>query len=434
MNAHSKKRSKNSKKRQKIRIIIYNIIILLLLLIIAILSIGKISGNVLNNGGKSKENEAANALTDEELAAAQKVNAEQIYSYGETINIELDDEATATSISLFDIKTGQTSDQFPLSDNIDIGIGVESIDEGDYYFQTNEGSFVTYDDELNITFNTITRNGSSNPIILNTENNFVHLNKGSEQTENQEIDILIDAGHGGTDNGASSIDGTVFETDLNLAVAEIVADELSAKGYKVAITREDNSVPGGGCEENYDSYCPNGRVTMAYTDKAKLVISIHHNTLGTGYAGDKQGFEVFSSVYSSHALATLVANNLMDVSDISTRVDGYISDGVYTNTYQDEDDPNLIQDYMYMIRETGGIATRSTNDFNKPNNQKNQGSEAILIELGYLDNAEDLSHLSDASIQQAEAVAIADAVDEYIQSGATATSSVDSEVSSETNT
>ena len=51
--------------------------------------------------------------------------------------------------------------------------------------------------------------------------------------------IVIDAGHGGEDGGASGEDGTK-EKDLNLLVAQSLADILTAAGYDVRMTRTDD--------------------------------------------------------------------------------------------------------------------------------------------------------------------------------------------------
>lgn len=51
--------------------------------------------------------------------------------------------------------------------------------------------------------------------------------------------VVIDAGHGGEDGGASSADG-VYEKDLNLQVATFLCDLLKANGVKVVMTRTED--------------------------------------------------------------------------------------------------------------------------------------------------------------------------------------------------
>ena len=51
--------------------------------------------------------------------------------------------------------------------------------------------------------------------------------------------VIIDAGHGGEDGGASSADGLV-EKDVNLEIAQMLCNMLEANGVDVIMTREDD--------------------------------------------------------------------------------------------------------------------------------------------------------------------------------------------------
>ena len=53
--------------------------------------------------------------------------------------------------------------------------------------------------------------------------------------------IIIDAGHGGEDGGATSLDGTK-EKDLNLSVALNLGNILESNGYSVVYTRTDDTM------------------------------------------------------------------------------------------------------------------------------------------------------------------------------------------------
>jgi N-acetylmuramoyl-L-alanine amidase len=53
--------------------------------------------------------------------------------------------------------------------------------------------------------------------------------------------VVIDAGHGGRDPGATSVSGQVHEKDLTLILAQSLRDELVKRGrVRVAMTREDD--------------------------------------------------------------------------------------------------------------------------------------------------------------------------------------------------
>ncbi len=76
--------------------------------------------------------------------------------------------------------------------------------------------------------------------------------------------IVIDAGHGGEDNGCTR-EG-VDEKEINLSIAKLVEKKLTGMGYQVIMTRED------------DSYLSvEDRVKLANESGADLYISIHQN-------------------------------------------------------------------------------------------------------------------------------------------------------------
>ena len=80
-----------------------------------------------------------------------------------------------------------------------------------------------------------------------------------------EITVVVDAGHGGTDTGAWSPHG-YQEKEANLLVATALKSALEARGYKVLMTRTDDSFPA-----LYD------RPKVAHRNGADAFISIHHN-------------------------------------------------------------------------------------------------------------------------------------------------------------
>ena len=107
-----------------------------------------------------------------------------------------------------------------------------------------------------------------------------------------EITVVLDAGHGGHDSGAISPHG-LPEKDANLRLAKAVRDELVKRGYKVVMTREDDTFIG-----LYD------RPKVAYTANADLFVSIHHNA--PGYSTNP--FEMrHQEVYAWNALGERLA-------------------------------------------------------------------------------------------------------------------------------
>ena len=128
----------------------------------------------------------------------------------------------------------------------------------------------------------------------------------------EEITVVIDAGHGGHDTGAMSPHG-LPEKDANLRLARAVRDELKKRGYKVVMTREDDTFI-----ELYD------RPKVAHKANADLFVSIHHNA--PGYTSNP--FAIRSqSVYAWNALGERLAkaiNGRMAAADPTLVNDGVL--------------------------------------------------------------------------------------------------------------
>ncbi len=101
------------------------------------------------------------------------------------------------------------------------------------------------------------------------------------------ITVVIDAGHGGTDDGAHSRD--LKEKDINLAIAKKVQQLSPSYNINVLMTREEDKMPG---DKSTLSDELNYRVDYANEHKADLFISIHTNNSGMG---TENGMEVWIS-------------------------------------------------------------------------------------------------------------------------------------------
>lgn len=89
--------------------------------------------------------------------------------------------------------------------------------------------------------------------------------------------IILDPGHGGMDSGAVGIGGS-YEKDLNLSVSLIMRDLLTAMGYHVVMTRDDDRLL---CDEsvNLPKKSQDLKNRLAYQEKYPdaLFVSIHMN-------------------------------------------------------------------------------------------------------------------------------------------------------------
>ena len=94
--------------------------------------------------------------------------------------------------------------------------------------------------------------------------------------------VVIDPGHGGPiDTGA--VQNGIIERDLNLAVADALADDLRGRGISVVLTRT----------ADYGAILPT-RAALADALGARLMVSIHHNSAPSQPpTTDMPGTEVF---------------------------------------------------------------------------------------------------------------------------------------------
>ncbi len=91
-----------------------------------------------------------------------------------------------------------------------------------------------------------------------------------------EVYVLVDAGHGGADGGATGVDGTA-EKAVNLEVSRTLAALLRVMGVRTGMTREDDRsihTEGDSLREQKVSDMHN---RLAMYEEATLVVSIHQN-------------------------------------------------------------------------------------------------------------------------------------------------------------
>lgn len=94
-------------------------------------------------------------------------------------------------------------------------------------------------------------------------------------------DIVLDPGHGGSDPGAVNEAYNLYERDLNLEIALKTADILQRQyGYRVALTREDNTTELANSE----------RGEIANACGARIYVSIHLNASTDASANYSQAF------------------------------------------------------------------------------------------------------------------------------------------------
>ncbi len=223
--------------------------------------------------------------------------------------------------------------------------------------------------------------------------------------------IVIDPGHGGLDPGAVN-PGAVREKDVVLAVARQLQAVLAASGrYDVRMTRSSDVFVS--LEQ---------RVAASRASRANLFISIHADSIGSKeFAQAVRGATVYtlSEQASSHE-----AEQLADKENAADRLAG-IDRGP-----DDEDDQVKTILFDLLSRETQNFAMefrtaalgalRQVVKLAKDPARsaafrvlRQAQSPSVLIELGYMTNAEDARLLQSPVWQKRVAVSLATAVDTF---------------------
>ncbi|GLX68905.1 N-acetylmuramoyl-L-alanine amidase family protein [Paenibacillus glycanilyticus] len=173
--------------------------------------------------------------------------------------------------------------------------------------------------------------------------------------------VVIDAGHGGTDPGAKSINGR-WEKEVNLSISLKVKALLDKEKYiKPLLSRP---------EDKFVTLAD--RVTFAKNNKADIFISIHANSNPTSSV---TGTETYYTRDSSIALANVIHKHLVKATGLKDR-------GVkYGN--------------LHVTRETT--------------------MPAILLETGFLSNASDSVILYSDAAQNKMATEIVAGIKEYLK-------------------
>lgn len=314
---------------------------------------------------------------------------------------------------------------FSSINNINEGIYLDGLNIDNYYiflkviFSNNEEkvySFSNATEYKNIDYYTLTKNNENNLIKIDFDNynsiSYLKFDVSKSTGLPQDVyDIVIDPGHGGIDKGAKFHDE--YEADIVLDCAKILKEKLENAGYKVLLTRddltpEDEKTP-------YNMYDSNGRVTVSCESHAKLLISLHMNNNSSLLSSG--GVEVYAPCTASLDFAKLLADNIVNTArtTYSTYKAFKRDDGVYVHNYtnleiqvansnanKNQYEPYNITTstpYLYIIRETGGIATNAFIDGRNKNFSANKyvksnfGIESYSIDLGYMYIENDLKNV-----------------------------------------
>ncbi len=181
--------------------------------------------------------------------------------------------------------------------------------------------------------------------------------------------IIVDAGHGGKDAGASSKKNHYEEKKLTLETAFLVVEQLKKLGYRTTLTRRD------------DIFVPlAARAEIANEAEGDLFVSIHYN-----YCPDQEveGIEVFYYKENKKPPSQRIAQSKQLGQEVLRKIvkAGAESRGVKEGNFA-------------VVRETK--------------------MPAILIEAGFLSNPQELERIKDGNYLHSLSQAIAQGIDNYL--------------------
>lgn len=187
--------------------------------------------------------------------------------------------------------------------------------------------------------------------------------------------IIIDAGHGGGDPGKVGVNNAL-EKDINLNIAGFVEEKLTEKGYEVVMTRQKDEMLADADSNNKKIQDMKARVELINGKAPALALSIHQNSY---HEEGIHGAQVF---YYSHSdegekAAKILQEALLAVDSENTR-------------------QAKANDTYYLLKRTE-VPT-------------------IIVECGFLSNAEEAEKLVDEEYQRKLADAIAQGIEEYLKS------------------
>lgn len=167
-----------------------------------------------------------------------------------------------------------------------------------------------------------------------------------------DLKVVIDAGHGGTDPGA--VAGDVNEKDLNLMIAQYMLERFLEAGIDATLIRN-----------NDETISPTERVRRilaAYGDNPNVVVISNHNNSSSNTSAE--GTEVIYALRNTNELSKNILDEL-EKAGLPIRT-----------AYQRRLPSNPSKDYYFIHRETGS-------------------TQPIIIEYGYMTTPSDLKRVQE---------------------------------------
>lgn len=199
-------------------------------------------------------------------------------------------------------------------------------------------------------------------------------NRNDDVADTSGITVILDAGHGGKDGGASSASG-IIEKGIVLSVTKKVEDYLKLQGINVILTRDgdyDLAEPEAKKRKQQDL---NKRVQIMNENETAIAVSIHANAIGNSTWKGAQTFYDPKKI-ENKKLATAIMNSMKE---------------------------NL-----------EGTTTREAKSISSLFILKNSNVPSTLVEIGFLSNPDEADLLNSEAYQNQIAYAIYEGILYYI--------------------
>ncbi|MCL2036360.1 MAG: N-acetylmuramoyl-L-alanine amidase [Oscillospiraceae bacterium] len=191
--------------------------------------------------------------------------------------------------------------------------------------------------------------------------------------------IILDAGHGGMDGGAVGVNGEL-EKNINLAIVKNLQQMLEFSGYNVILTRsEDRSMHTEGVtgiRNQKVSDMENRKAVIDEHSESSLFLSIHQNRFSNP---DFTGAQMFYTEINpeNSKMAQILQNSFAELQ------------------VGNEREIKIIDNELYLFKSTT--------------------QPAVLIECGFLSNAEESARLNDPDYQRKVTFTIYKGIIQYLE-------------------
>ena len=213
--------------------------------------------------------------------------------------------------------------------------------------------------------------------------------------------VLIDPGHGGRDPGAPGVSGTSQEKDLTLAMSRELADLLEQRGrVRVALTRED------------DRYLTlDQRAAIARQLHAGLFLSIHMDSAPNPLARGATVYSLSDVASSAEAARFAQSENGSDGA-LSSEADDSVRALLADVALREQMEASAGLAERLLRRASGHLELRPRpHQFAAFHVLRRAETPAVLIEAGYISNADDEARLMTKEGRAPLVLALAQAVE-----------------------